>query len=228
MQTFVEPIRYSTSLFALVTLAVVIGALRRGAPIPTLVWTWAVLAGAAGLVFTHVVRGVPAPAMVPAVATVGLGLAVAGLFTARVRERFDRLDDQKWRTLMLLRAVFGALLLASGAAGIMPAGFALPAGLGDLLVGGLALAAPGSLAAGGHRGSRLLVFGVGLADFASVIALQVLVLVPWLARTGGLGISLLLPWVAVPALAAVNLHGMRRLLVELLDGARRARPSVSV
>ncbi len=128
---------------------------------------------------------------------------------------------------MLLRAVFGSLLLAAGGVGLMPADFALPAGLGDLLVGALALVVPGSLAAGGHRGFRLLVFGVGVVDFINLIALQALVLVPWLAQTQSLGISLLLPWVAVPALATLNLQGARRVVSELfrpatLRGAKAA------
>ena len=103
---------------------------------------------------------------------------------------------------------------------MMPPGFALPAGLGDLLAGGLALAVPGSLAAGGQRGMRLLVFGVGLADFVNVIVLQVTVLLPWLVQTESLGISLLLPWLAVPVLATLNMHGLRRVLTELFSPAR--------
>ena len=110
----------------------------------------------------------------------------------------------------------------------MPTGFALPAGLGDLLAGALALAVPGSLAAGGHRGLRLLVFGVGLVDFINVIALQVLVLVPWLTQTHSLGISLLLPWVAVPLLATLNLHGLRRVVTELFSrGGSPLTPTLS-
>ena len=160
-------------------------------------------------------------------AGVGLALGIAGLFSAQVRGLFDRLDDRQWRMLMLLRSVFGALLLASGAAQLMPPGFAMPAGLGDLIAGGLAIAVPGSIAAGGNRGFRLLVFGFGIVDFLNVIALQALVLVPWLAQTQSPGISLLLPWLVVPVLATLNLHGLRRVLGELFAPSRLPSASPS-
>ena len=221
METFIEPIRITVSGFALLTVAAVVGALRPSdaGPWRGVVLGWGASAAIAGLFFTHVARAVPAPALVPAVAGIGLALAVASGFSERVRRLFDALDDRQWRSLMLLRAVFGALLLASGGTGLMPVAFALPAGLGDLFVGGLALAAPGSLAAGGNRGARLLVFGVGIVDFINVIALQATVLVPWLAQSHSVGTSLLLPWLAVPVLAALNMHGLRRVLGELFATA---------
>jgi hypothetical protein len=210
MDSLIEPIRYATSFFAIVTAVVVLGAVKSRVAL-----VWLVAAAAAGVLFTHVTRSVPTPALVPLVAGGGVALGVALQLWPSVAARFAALDDRQWRSLMLLRAVFGALILAAGAAGLMPAEFALPAGLGDLFVGGLALALPGSLAVGGHRGARLAVFGIGLLDFANVFRLQVVVLVPWLAATHSIGISLLLPWVAVPLLAMVNVFGLRQVVKEL-------------
>lgn len=204
MENLIEPIRFSTSLFALVTVAALGRALRPAAT----VLAWLLPATAAALFLTHVTRGLPTPMLLPLIAGVGTLLGAATLFSPAARALFDRLDDGQWRTLMSFRSIFGALLLASAATDIMPMGFALPAGLGDMLTGALAVAMPGSLA-DGPRAGRLLVFGIGIVDFANVVFLIITVAVPWLAATGGLGISLMLPWVAVPLLATLNLHGLR-------------------
>lgn len=218
METLVEVIRWITSLLALATAAAVAGSVRVRSPI---LGVWLVLVTAAALVFTHVLRGAPFPALIPLVAGVGLVLGLAHLASPTVAQAFARLDDRQWRLLTATRAAFGALILAAGGVGLFPLTFALPAGVGDLVVGALALAVPGSIAAGGPRGMRALVFGTGLLDFIQVIALQVTVLVPWLAETKSLGISLMLPWVVVPMLAVVNIAGTRLLVKELLE----ARPT---
>jgi hypothetical protein len=218
MENLPELIRTTTSLFAIATAITIVTALKGTgrAPVLRLVAPWLTIATAGGLVLSHITRALPSPAMVPAVAAIGLGLGIATQFSSEMSARFAALDDRQWRVWMLIRAVFGSLIIAAGASGMFPLAFAIPAGLGDILVGGLALIVPGSLAAGGHRGSRLLVYGVGVVDFANVIALQILVLVPWLAQTHSLGISLLLPWVAVPLLATINLAGLRLVLKELI------------
>src|SRR5688572_19679882 len=109
MDTFAEPIRYATTLFAVV-LAVTTARSLRGDPrerAPFLrIWApWLIIAGAAGLFFSHVTRSVPVPAIVPAGALVGLGLGIAALCSPRVAARFTALDDGQWRMLMLFRAV---------------------------------------------------------------------------------------------------------------------------
>lgn len=220
MDTFSEPIRTSVSLLAIATaiamFRVLKGDPRDRAPILRLLAAWLVIASAAGLVVTHVIGGLPAPALVPAGALVGLALALATLFSPRVAARFAALEDAEWRMLMLLRAAFGGLILAAGAAALLPAAFALPAGLGDVLVGAAAILVPGSLAAGGRRGLRLLLFVAGMLDLLGVVVLQVLVLLPWLAESGGGGgFALLLPWVAVPLLAMLNLSGLLLVVKEL-------------
>jgi hypothetical protein len=218
METFAEPIRYATTLCA-IALVVTAARMLRGDPrerLPLLrvAVPWLAIATAAGLFFSHVTRSVPAPALVPAGALIGLGLGIAALCSPRVAARFTALDDGQWRMLMLFRAVFGALILAGGAQGLLPPAFALPVGGGDILVGALAALAPGSLAAGGSRASRLIVFGIGALDFAYALTMIVRVLMPWLAETQSPGLSLLLPWVGVPLMLAINLFGLRQLWAE--------------
>ena len=219
MDALAEPIRYTTSLFALVTAF----AMARALNPPRLAWVWAISVSAAGMFFTHVAKGLPTPVLVPIGVGLGLVFALGALSTGPTRAAFERLDDGQWRSLMSLRAVFGALLLAAAGVGLMPVAFAVPAGLGDLLAGGLALTVPTSLGRGGNRTLRLAVFGVGLVDFINVLRLMVLVLVPWLLESGSVGISLLLPWLAVPLLATLNVAGLRLALREPTAAAEPSR-----
>jgi hypothetical protein len=214
MDPLVEPIRITIGVFTLATVVAFFGALRGTgggrSVLLRVVPVWLALATVGATVLSHVLRGVPLPALVPAGAGVGLLLGVAALFSPAITERFAALEDHKWRLLTLLRAVFGALLLAGGAAGLLPVSFALSAGLGDLVSALLAVVAPGSLAVDGPRAQRLLVFGVGMLDFAAVLLGIVTVIVPFfIAHPQNPGISLLLPWVAVPLLATLNLFGLR-------------------
>ena len=216
MESFVEPIRYSTSLMALATAALAFRLLARGERSRMLAaaGAWLILATGLGLVVTHGVRTLPSPVLVPALAALGVALGIAALLTSDLPARLTALTDRDWRLLMSTRAAFGALILAAGVTGLFPAAFALPAGIGDIVVAALALVVPGSLAAGGSRAARLVVFGVGLVDFANVLRLMAVVLVPWLVETHSLGISLLLPWVVVPLLVTLNIAGLRQLLAE--------------
>jgi hypothetical protein len=218
MELLIEPIRWTTSLFALATAAVMLRAVRSSssapAPILRVVPVWLAIATGVGMALTHLLPTLPAVGLLPAGSAVGLGLGIATLFSPGVEARFAALDDLQWRLLTLTRAVFGGLLLAGGAANLLPVPFALSAGLGDILVATLAFIVPGSIAAHGHRGYRLLVFGVGIADFVAVFIGIVTLLVPWLAQTRSPGLSLMLPWVAVPMIATLNLFGLRLLLRE--------------
>jgi len=215
MEIFAEPIRYATTLFA-IALVVTAARMLRGDPrnrpaIIGIAAAWISVAGAAGIFFSHVTRQVPMAAMVPAIALVGLGIGIAALCSSSVAERFTNLRDDQWRMLMLYRAVFGALILAGGAQGLLPSEFALPVGAGDLFVGALAALAPGSLATGGSFVSRWVVFGCGAVDLIYALTMIVRVLVPWLAETRSPGLSLLLPWIGVPLMLTINLFGVRQL-----------------
>jgi len=213
----VDAIRVSTSLLAVATVVVVVRALR---PLAGAIVPWAAGVGGAALALTHGLGTLPVPALVPALAVAGVVAGFLAMFSPRILGLFSGLGDGQWRLLMGLRAGFGSLLLAGGAAGIMPASFALTAGLGDIGVGVLALSAPGSLAAGGNRALRLAVFGFGLVDFVGVAVQLVRVVVPFLAETQSAGLSLMLPWVVVPLLATFNIAGLRLVVVELL-GAKK-------
>jgi hypothetical protein len=219
METVIEALRYTTSFFALATAIAMTRALATAARTPTpmtgVVRVWLAVVTIAGTLFSHVTGTLPASGLVPVGVALGLGLGIAACFSPGVAARFAALDDRQWRMLTLPRAVFGALLLAAGTVGLMPTAFTLPAGIGDILTAGLAFVVPGSIAVNGHRGYRLLVFGVGLLDFAGVLVGIVGVVVPSLAVTRGVGLSLLLPWVAVPMLATLNLFGFRLVLREL-------------
>jgi hypothetical protein len=200
-------IRITISLSAIASALAVLRALGGGG---RLVRIWAAAAGLLGLFFTHFMNGPPSPLLLPAGAVLGLA---ACLTTPDAR--FAALDDRQWRLLTLTRALFGALLLAAGAAGGLPLAFAIGAGLGDIFTALLALVVPGSTAYGGNRASRLLVFGIGFADFIGVFFGIVTLVMPYLAQHPGAGVSLLLPWVGVPLLVTLNVFGLRAVVREL-------------
>jgi hypothetical protein len=215
METLIEPIRYTVTVFGLVTAATMVRALRSGGhPLPRLALPWLVTATGLALVVSHVLRGAAPLAMVPLVTGAGVALGIAAQFSASATRAFAALDDKSWRLLTMTRGVFGALILGACAVGLFPPTFALPAGLGDLAAAALAMMAPGSLAPGGNRGWRLLVFGFGLLDFAQVMVLLAKVQLPFLAATHTIGISVMLPWVVVPMLVTLNLFGLRFALAE--------------
>ncbi len=117
-------------------------------PLPWLLGAFAVAAG-----FAHV----PAlTATLPRLFPVGIGLGLAAaagsLFVPAARRAFAGLTDGEMRLMLAYRAIYGALLFGLAGVGVMPPAFALSAGLGDLVVGWLALAAPRSLDAAGPRG----------------------------------------------------------------------------
>lgn len=140
----------------------------------------------------------------------GIAAALATLAWRTGRAAFDALTDADLRLLLSFRGFYGALLLGLAAIGHMPLGFALSAGLGDLLVAWLALSVPTSLAAHGPRGARLLIHGLGLADIVQVVVLAVLVVRPWSVAHDNAVTSMTLPWVAVPLMLALSAHGLRQ------------------
>ncbi|MFO0709652.1 MAG: hypothetical protein U0353_07415 [Sandaracinus sp.] len=154
--------------------------------------------------------------LLPGGVFVGLALALSSLAHEPTRRAFDALDDGAIRALLGYRATFGAFLVAGAALGVFPPIFAWTAGLGDLLVTWLAHLAPGSLARDGARLPRLVVHGVGLLDLAEVVIVAMTIVRPWLfARLEHdptfFGPPLALPWLGVPLMLALNLHGLRAL-----------------
>lgn len=175
---------------------------------------WLVALGVPALVLSAPAHAPLALTLLPIGAGIGLVAALASLSHTPTRRAFDALDDGQIRTLLGYRATFGAFLFAAAALELVPPVFAWTAGLGDLLVAGLAHVAPGSLARRGSRGWRLVVHGVGLIDLVEVVVLAMVVVRPWLASNGSVGPPLVLPWIGVPLMLALNLHGLRRAIAD--------------
>ncbi len=228
------PVRWTITITAVVCAVTALRALSGrtadaradAAPFIRRASVWAVVAGGAAFALSHTPLLHLGAAVLPLGAVVGIGLAGASLFYGPARRAFDRLEDSDVRALSSYRAIFGAFLFAGAALGLFPPIFALLAGTGDLVAGWLAAAAPRSLAAGGSRAARWVVHGWGVLDLLDVFALIVLVVRPWLVETGSPGPSLLLPWLAVPVLFALNIHGLRR-TIEEVRGAPPERRALS-
>ncbi len=218
----VTPARIALSLTVVGFVVASLLALRGGdtvarieaAPLVRALAAWAVLAGIPAVVLSHGALVPVGRALLPVGVFVGLALAVASNLWAPARRAFDALGDGEVRSLLGYRATFGAFLFAGAALGLFPPLFAWTAGLGDLAVTWLAHVAPGSLASRGPRGWRFLVHGWGLLDLVEVVVLAMTVVRPWLAEHDSLGPPLLLPWLGVPLMLALNLHGLRRAFSE--------------
>jgi len=164
------------------------------------------------------------PPLFPVGFVLGFAGAVASLFVPSARRAFAALSDGDVRLMLSFRAIYGALLFGLAGVGIFPSSFALTAGLGDLAVGWLALAAPRSLASDGPRLSRLVIHGLGALDLFQVAVLAATVVRPWSAAHGDVTDTMTLPWVGVPLMLAVNLHGVWQACARREPAAREPRP----
>lgn len=172
---------------------------------------WMLFMGGIALIFSHTsIFGLPGQYL-PFGVVPGFLLAFASLKWPAAQRAFESLTDSQVRTLMSYRTIFGAFLFAGAALELFPPIFAMTAGLGDLLAGWLALAAPASLTSKDGRLWQWLTHGWGTLDLFDVAALGTFVVRPWLIEHQSLGPSMLLPWLAVPLLLTLNLHGLRRL-----------------
>ena len=193
-----------------VTVAVVFGT----------VWSAWILASAA-LAGADVYRFAPAKiepwlALAMAVPLVAVLLAARIPVVSRI---LDQPDTQWWLTAGQIFRVEGAAFLVVMAQGDLPAGFALPAGLGDIAIGLGAI----YLARGLRRGTtdrRLAWFNVlGLLDLVVATALGVTA-APGLANVLQLSPSteqiallplVLIPTTLVPLAAALHIVSLRKL-----------------
>ena len=110
--------------------------------------------------------------------------------------------------------------MGGAALGLFPTIFAMTAGLGDLLAGWLPVVAKGQLNGPKNKTWRAIVHGWGVLDLLDVAVLGTFVVQPWLVENNSPGPSLLLPWMAVPLLLALNLHGLRKLFSKTTSDAR--------
>jgi hypothetical protein len=224
MDSLIDATRWSISLGALACAAMVFSTVNDAA-FRRRLGVWLLLVVPPAMVVTHVLGRIPNALLLPLGLGLGSVLATSTLRSEAVRRAFDGLSDGGWRGLMLFRTVFGALLFAAGGMQLLPATFCLQAGTGDVATGLLAAAIPHTRTSPALL--RLAVFGFGLLDFVNVVRLVVTVVRPFLEETGGAGISLMLPWVGVPLLVMVNVHGLRVALADL-RGARATVPAAAV
>lgn len=215
-ETLNAPLRLSLSLTVLAFVWRARGALvRAGVPgVARPVTVISALLFAVAALFAHTPLAALTSRVFPVGLAAGLVAAGAGLVHGPTRRAFDAIDDRDARVLLGYRATFGAFLFAAAGLAIVPPAFALVAGVGDLAVGWAASVVPGSLGAGGNRRWRLLVHGLGLIDLVLVLSMVVTVVLPWSAAHGGVAPTATLPWVAVPLMLALNLHGLRQALRE--------------
>lgn len=175
---------------------------------------WMFAMGSIAFVFTHTsIFGLPG-AYLPMGVVPGFVIAILSLFWKPAQDAFASLSDIQIRNLMAYRTIFGAFLIAGAALGLFPIIFALTAGLGDLLAGWLPALSNKSMSDSQNRPWRWIVHGWGTIDLIDVAVLGTFVVRPWLIEQQSLGPSMLLPWMAVPLLFAVNLHGLRLLVIE--------------
>ena len=94
------------------------------------------------------------------------------LLSKRVGQVLDAMPVT-WLVALQLYRVVGSIFLAAGLRGALPSAFALPAGIGDVLTGLLAVPAALAVATGTARGRKAaIVWNIfGLADFAVAITL---------------------------------------------------------
>ncbi|WP_418001785.1 hypothetical protein ACNO8X_15965 [Mycobacterium sp. PDNC021] len=184
------------------------------------VWTTWVLASAM-LAHADVYRFAPAKiepwlALAMVVPLVAVLLATRTPVASRI---LDQWDTQWWLTVAQIFRVEGAAFLIVMALGELPAGFALPAGLGDIAVGFGAIYLARHLRHG-NAGRRLVWFNIlGLLDLVVATALGVTA-APGLAHVLQLSPSteqiallplVLIPTTLVPLAAALHIVSLRKL-----------------
>ena len=145
---------------------------------------------------------------------VGVVLALTWVgFKPPFRRAFDGIALESLMSFFYWRAIFGALLLAAYAAGRLPAGFGIPAGLGDIAVTLLAVVLLALKPPAGElpRGPLLLWNAFGLLDLLSVPFLGATVLRPWAAQRGLVGGNFALQLFVVPLFVAIHIYIFGRL-----------------
>lgn len=176
-------------------------------------WGLPLMLGALVLTYGEVPRDLVLT-LFPAFTALCCLLATATLAWRPAQAAMAALSDADVRYLLSFRAIFGMFILGGASAGLFPLRFAWTGGLGDLIVAWLATASPTSLASHGPKPMRILVHGIGMLDLLQVGFHIVTLVVPWLRGNDSPGPTAFLPWIAVPLMLALNLHGLRQALTE--------------
>jgi hypothetical protein len=168
-------------------------------------WTGLALLATHSSTLGRVVASTPALQPALLVGIIVAAVALASLPTCR--KALDSIPLESIMTFFYWRAVFGALIIAGYAAERLPAGFGIPAGLGDIAVTMLMVLVLALRTASGEipRGPVWLWNAIGLVDLISIGAfLGPFVLRPWAAQrglSGNFGLQLF----AVPLFIAIHL-----------------------
>jgi hypothetical protein len=153
------------------------------------------------------------------------------LFSQRVGQVLDQVPAS-WLVGLQLYRVFGSWALAAWLGGALPAAFALPAGIGDVLTGLLALPTAIAVATGTAEGRRAATLWnmLGLADFGVAITMGMItspgplqLIVPDVGSIGtGAYPGVLTPAFVVPS--SILLHALSLRQLRRRSWAEAARP----
>jgi hypothetical protein len=137
---------------------------------------WAAVAWTAAINGVFRAGGSPLPLLPSAIFLPVIVGAPLLLLSKRVGQLLDAMPTT-WLVALQLYRIFGSQWLAYWLRGLLPGLWALPAGIGDLLTGLLAVPAAIALAAGTAEGRKAAILWniFGLADFAVAIALGMII-----------------------------------------------------
>lgn len=137
---------------------------------------WAAVAWTAAINGVFRAGGSPLPLLPSAIFLPMIVGAPLLLLSKRVGQLLDAMPTT-WLVALQLYRIFGSQWLAYWLRGLLPGLWALPAGIGDLLTGLLAVPAAIALAAGTAEGRKAAILWniFGLADFAVAIALGMII-----------------------------------------------------
>jgi hypothetical protein len=219
----------ATDIAMLVTLATLFLALAKARADGPPTWIFTVPLGAAlvwGAAWAFVpalsaIRNAPPP-FGQAGAIIGLVIALNALRFLPVTKRYFRAANPRWlMTMGLWRPVYGSALILLGINGGLPDGFFWSAGIGDILVGLIAIWL--LLSPQGLTRARIIVWNIlGAADLAHVLVLGAITLRPFYLGNPDMAPLNLLPLVGVPLFLALHLLTLGGLLAR--QPARPALP----
>jgi len=186
--------------------------------VPYTLWLAVIWSGAINGVFrpgNNTLPLVPLAIFLPVI----LGVPIL-LRSKRIGEVLDAMPTS-WLIGLQVYRVFGGIFLVGWARGVVPGLFALPAGIGDVTTGLLALPVAYSLAARNSRAARAGVAWniFGLVDFTIAVAIGLAtapgpfqLIVPSIPNTGvGLYPTVLIPAFAVPSSILLHVLSLRQL-----------------
>jgi hypothetical protein len=129
-----------------------------------------------------------------------------------MREHAEHASLNAWFRLQFLRAYFGGVIVIGGILDLLPWQFALAAGVGDLVVGWVAM-----LLTQFKRIPKPVLWGFvifGVADLINAGRLGGVMVVPWLVERQLPGFLVMIPLMGVPMMLAAHLQMARWQLIK--------------